>query len=162
MILTNQIDLTGENTKIIVVGVIVAVLVCCYLFNKFKAIKNQTTENGENGGIGAGVEAAKNLITSIFSEERFQTLTEQCIADSVNALVKGSTKEQFVENIKDNICDALFNFIQTEYPKYTIICSRENIEKLADAVLDMTGFDDEKIGAAYEEQINKLNQKDDE
>lgn len=143
----------GDNFGIILVAIFLAVLIGTFIFNKTKSAK---VEVGEGG---TAKEVAQNVITSLFSEERFKVLVQQCVEDSLNALVKGSTKEQFVESIKDNICDSLYNFVETEYPMYTVVCSRENIETLADAILDNFGFDEETIETSFQSQIEELNNK---
>lgn len=140
----------GDNLNLIIIGVILTILIIASIANKFKKAKNN--QDGDT------IEAIKETFTALFTEERFFVLADQCIEDSLNVLVKGSTKEQFIEDIKDNFCDALFNFIQTEYPAYKVVCSRDNIEKLADAILDNIGFNNEKIDTLYQEQIDKLNE----
>lgn len=146
----------GDNFSYILTGVVLALLFATYFFNKFKAAKEK------NGPDGTTMSAVQEVVNSMFSEERFKVLVEQCVNNALDLLVKGSTKEQFLESIKDNICDSIYNFVETEYPMYTVICSRENIEELADAILDNFGFDEEKIEAAYQEQMGKLNDKTEE
>lgn len=157
MILTtvNQTEL-GENFGLIVTAALLIILATFYFSKKFKVAKV------ENGPDSSAIEAVQDVFNSIFSEDRFKVLVEQCVESALNVIVKGSTKEQFIEAIKDAICDSLYNFVETEYPSYKLICSRENIEKLADAILDKFGFDEEKIEALYYTQVEKLNDKSEE
>ena len=149
-------NLSQDNFGIILTATVLAILVVGFILDKVKSAKEKVGEEG------TAKDVAQNVINSLFSQERFKTLVQQCVNDALDTLVKGSTKEQFVESVKDNICDTLYNFVETEYPMYIVVCSRENIGTLADAILDNFGFNEDAIEAEFNKQIALLNMKDDE
>lgn len=160
---TDMITLSSVSTDetsgwvLIVVAIIVFIILAKTVVKHYKKAKLNNPPDADASII---LEDIKETIESLFSVERFKTLIEQSIEAALDTLVKGSTKEQLIETIKDNICDAISNYIVNEYPKYNIICSRDNIEKLADIVLDNFGFSSNKLDELYNNQIDKLNSAD--
>ena len=146
----------GDNFGLILTAVVMITLLATYIFNKIRTAKEK------NGPEGTTIAAIQDTVNSMFSEDRIRVLIEQCVEDALSLIVKGSTKEQFEENIKDNVCDCLYNFVQTEYPMYKVICSRDNIERLADVIIDNFGFNKNKIESLYNEQINHLTDNSEE